>query len=82
MEEDQEPSSTSNGHVFEMSEDYKFLTPERVRRRLKQIKYDGDPDLHPIRSDECAFLVRALYQFAVKVNEQVSTTIVMLGYFC
>lgn len=56
-----------------MSNDFKFLTPERVRSRIKNIKYEGDPDLHPIRSTENAFLVRTLYQIALKINESVST---------
>ncbi|XP_060529009.1 sphingomyelin phosphodiesterase 4 isoform X2 [Cylas formicarius] len=50
-----------------------MLTPERVRSRLKTIKYEGDPDLLPIRSDECAFLVRTLYQVSLKINENFGT---------
>ncbi|XP_050310724.1 sphingomyelin phosphodiesterase 4 [Anthonomus grandis grandis] len=76
--EEPETSTISNGNGFEMSNDFKFLTPEKVRSRLKTIKYDGDPDLLPIRSDECTFLVRALYQFAQKVNENFGQTFYQL----
>uniref|UniRef100_A0A6P7GG23 Sphingomyelin phosphodiesterase 4 n=1 Tax=Diabrotica virgifera virgifera TaxID=50390 RepID=A0A6P7GG23_DIAVI len=51
------------------SNDYKFLTPERIRARVKNIKYEGDPDLRPIQSYENAFLVRTLYQISQKLNE-------------
>ncbi|XP_072391535.1 sphingomyelin phosphodiesterase 4 [Diabrotica undecimpunctata] len=51
------------------SNDYLFLTPERIRARVKNIKYEGDPDLRPIQSYENAFLVRTLYQISQKLNE-------------
>jgi hypothetical protein len=38
----------------------------------KHIKYEGDPDLQPIKSTENAFLVRLLHQVACKLNEMVS----------
>ncbi|XP_066260835.1 sphingomyelin phosphodiesterase 4 isoform X1 [Euwallacea similis] len=78
MSEDQEPVLASNGNGFEMLNDFKFLTPEKVRSRLKTIRYDGDPDLHPIRSDESAFLVRTLYQLALKINENFGQTFYQL----
>ncbi|KAF7277955.1 hypothetical protein GWI33_009070 [Rhynchophorus ferrugineus] len=68
-EDEAETTMISNGNGFEISQDFKFLTPDKVRTRLKTIKYDGDPDLLPIRSDECAFLVRMLYQLALYINE-------------
>lgn len=49
-----------------------LLTPEKVKERLKILKYDGDPDLHPIRTHENQFLVRSLYKLSVKINEDVS----------
>nr|CAI5857292.1 unnamed protein product [Callosobruchus analis] len=67
--EPESPSLTLNNNSFDMSNDFKFLTPERVRERIKQIKYDGDPDLHPIRSTENPFLVRLLYQISSKIND-------------
>ncbi|XP_019762262.2 sphingomyelin phosphodiesterase 4 isoform X1 [Dendroctonus ponderosae] len=73
-----EPVPTSNGNEFEMSGDFKFLTPEKVRQRLKTIRYDGDPDLEPIKSTECTFMVRALYQLATKVNENFGPTFYQL----
>ncbi|XP_023023938.2 sphingomyelin phosphodiesterase 4 isoform X1 [Leptinotarsa decemlineata] len=67
----EEPTSPSacTTNTFDMSDNYKFLTPKMVRTRIKNLKYDGNPDLHPIRSTENAFLVRTLYQIASKVNE-------------
>lgn len=47
-------------------------TPNGCRIRLRNIKYEGDPDLHPIRSYENAFLVRTLYYLAQKINTIVS----------
>lgn len=64
-------ANTSNGNGLDMNKDFKFLTPERVRERIKHIRYDGDPDLHPVRSTEFALLVRILYELAVFINEKV-----------
>lgn len=47
------------------------LTPKGVWMRRKNVKYQGDPDLYPIRSDENAFLVRMLYNIAQKINSTV-----------
>ncbi|KAJ8917730.1 hypothetical protein NQ315_005179 [Exocentrus adspersus] len=69
-EREPEPAVSPATSGFDMSNDYKFLTPERVRSRIKNIKYEGDPDLHPIRSTENTFLVRTLYQLALKINER------------
>lgn len=48
------------------------MTPEKVRQRIKNIKYDGDPDLHPIRTSENKFFIRTLYQISTKLNEKVN----------
>lgn len=48
-----------------------LLTPEKIKERIKKIKYEGDPDLHPIRSHESKFLVRVLYMLSSKLNEKV-----------
>ena len=42
------------------------------KERRKCIKYEGDPDLQPIKSTENAFLVRLLHQITSKLNEMVS----------
>lgn len=42
------------------------------KERRKCIKYEGDPDLQPIKTTENAFLVRVLYQVSSKLNEMVS----------
>ncbi|XP_022186537.2 sphingomyelin phosphodiesterase 4 isoform X2 [Nilaparvata lugens] len=38
------------------------------KKKQKEIKYEGDPDLQPIRSFENAILVRLLYQIALWIN--------------
>lgn len=48
-----------------------ILAPERIRERVKKIKYEGDPDLLPICSNENQFLVRVLYMLSSKLNEEV-----------
>lgn len=65
---------------LEISNDFKFLTPERVRERMKKIKYEGDPDLHPIRSTEITFLVRMFYQLSMYLNENVG--LISSFFFC
>lgn len=60
-------SSSFNSDNFQT-----LLTPEKVKERLKVLKYDGDPDLHPIRTHENQFLVRSLYKLSTKINEDVS----------
>ncbi|KAK9709081.1 Mitochondrial-associated sphingomyelin phosphodiesterase [Popillia japonica] len=47
-----------------------LLTPKRVMERKKTITYEGDPDLHPIRSNEFKLLVRMFYHWASKLNEK------------
>ncbi|XP_025835973.1 sphingomyelin phosphodiesterase 4 [Agrilus planipennis] len=47
-----------------------ILTPQRVRERVKNLRFEGDPDLQPIRSNENTFLVRILYQLSKKINEE------------
>lgn len=51
------------------------FSPTSVKIRAKNLKYQGDPDLHPIRSNENAFLVRVLYHLAQKINEMVSISL-------
>lgn len=54
-----------------MSDDVRLLTPERVRERVKHMKYEGNPDLMPITSFENGFLVTFLYDLSRKINEKV-----------
>jgi hypothetical protein len=49
-----------------------LLALQDWKERRKLIKYEGDPDLQPIKSTENAYLVRLLYQVASKLNEMVS----------
>ncbi|XP_023727269.1 sphingomyelin phosphodiesterase 4 isoform X8 [Cryptotermes secundus] len=46
-----------------------LLASRDWKERRKHIKYEGDPDLQPIKSTENAFLVRLLHQVASKLNE-------------
>ncbi|PSN42218.1 hypothetical protein C0J52_11255 [Blattella germanica] len=45
------------------------LAPREWKARRKHIKYEGDPDLEPIRTNENAFLVKLLYHITSKLNE-------------
>ncbi|EFA10294.2 Sphingomyelin phosphodiesterase 4-like Protein [Tribolium castaneum] len=72
--------TNSGSSGLEISNDFKFLTPERVRERMKKIKYEGDPDLHPIRTMEIAFLVRMLYQLSLQINENFRQKFCQLYY--
>nr|XP_022912671.1 sphingomyelin phosphodiesterase 4 [Onthophagus taurus] len=47
----------------------KLLTPEKVRERIYKMKFEGDPDLQAIRSDEVTLLVKMFYDCASKINE-------------
>jgi hypothetical protein len=49
-----------------------LLASRDWKERQKHIKYEGDPDLQPIKSTENAFLVRLLHQVASKLNEMVN----------
>lgn len=49
-----------------------LLASRDWKERRKCIKYEGDPDLQPIKSTENAFLVRLLHQITSKLNEMVS----------
>lgn len=68
-----EPLNTSNLSYL--------LTPERVRQRIKSVKYEGDPDLHPVRTTENKFLVKVLYMLASKLNENVSIRFTNIDYY-
>ncbi|XP_044271314.1 sphingomyelin phosphodiesterase 4 [Tribolium madens] len=72
--------TTSASSGLEISSDFKFLTPERVRERMKKIKYEGDPDLHPIRTTEISFLVRMLYQLSLQINSNFRQKFCQLYY--
>ena len=55
-----------------------LLASRDWKERRKRIKYEGDPDLQPIKSTENAFLVRLLYQITSKLNEMVSDSFYIL----
>lgn len=60
----------SSSGSFSISEDVRFLTPQRVWERVKRMKYEGDPDLMTISTYENTILVRMLYDISSKLNEQ------------
>lgn len=41
----------------------------QMRRNINCLKYTGDPELMPIQSNECKFLVRVFHHVSVKLNE-------------
>ena len=43
------------------------------------LKYEGDPDLQPIRSYECVFLARFFYQLCAYLNKTVSVMLKTLS---
>ncbi|KAF3422129.1 hypothetical protein E2986_00413 [Frieseomelitta varia] len=45
-----------------------FVSDQKDRQTCKYIEYMGDPELQPVRSNECAFLVRNLYKFCTYIN--------------
>ncbi|KAF5269701.1 hypothetical protein FQA39_LY08624 [Lamprigera yunnana] len=57
-----------------------LLTPQKVRERIKKIKYEGDPDLQPIQSYEVKFLVRLLYQLSSKINGDFGNEMQLIYY--
>jgi len=77
----QQAFDDSGANVTALTNDINtLLTPQRVRERVKSIKYEGNPDLHPIRSDEVKVLVRLLYQLSLKINEDFGPQICDLYY--
>lgn len=48
--------------------------------RKFEISYQGDPDLQPIRSYECAFLVRLLYSISSFINARFSSVMLSTYY--
>lgn len=69
-----------------------FVPDQKDRQTCKYIEYMGDPELQPVRSNECAFLVRNLYKLCTYINVKVNMYLRILGieslsfvifdYFC
>ncbi|GJQ83344.1 hypothetical protein Trydic_g18129 [Trypoxylus dichotomus] len=57
-----------------------LLTPKQVMERKKKIRYEGDPDLYPVRSNEFKLLVRMFYHWSTKINERDLPLIAQLYY--
>ncbi|XP_076627571.1 sphingomyelin phosphodiesterase 4 isoform X2 [Colletes latitarsis] len=45
-----------------------FVPIQKDRQSCQYIEYMGDPELQPVRSNECAFLVRHFYKLCAYVN--------------
>lgn len=45
-----------------------FVPIQKDRQTCQYIEYMGDPELQPVRSNECAFLVRNLYKLSSYIN--------------
>ncbi|KAK1133969.1 hypothetical protein K0M31_011755 [Melipona bicolor] len=45
-----------------------FVPDQKDRQTCKYIEYMGDPELQPVRSNECAFLVKNLYKLCTYIN--------------
>ncbi|CAK9809971.1 Sphingomyelin phosphodiesterase 4 [Anthophora plagiata] len=45
-----------------------FVPIQKDRQTCQYIEYMGDPELQPVRSNECAFLVRNLYRLCTYIN--------------
>ncbi|XP_076184127.1 sphingomyelin phosphodiesterase 4 [Ptiloglossa arizonensis] len=45
-----------------------FVPIQKDRQTCQYIEYMGDPELQPVRSNECAFLVRNLYKLCTYIN--------------
>lgn len=48
-----------------------FVPLQEDRQTCRYIEYMGDPELQPIRSNECAFLVRNFYKLCCYINLKV-----------
>ncbi|XP_075220437.1 sphingomyelin phosphodiesterase 4-like isoform X2 [Lycorma delicatula] len=58
-------NSSSFANTSNMKQDIRRID---YKRNMKDVKYDGDPDLQPIKSFENAFLVRALYHISSYIS--------------
>ncbi|XP_031849675.1 sphingomyelin phosphodiesterase 4 [Nomia melanderi] len=47
-----------------------FVPIQKNRQTCQYIEYLGDPELQPVRSDECTFLVRFLYKQCSYINQK------------
>lgn len=45
-----------------------FVPDQKDRQTCKYIEYMGDPELQPVRSNECTFLVKNLYKLCTYIN--------------
>lgn len=47
-----------------------FVRSQEERHQFHYIEYMGDPEMQPVRSNECAFLVRNLYKICEIINSK------------
>ncbi|XP_034951732.1 sphingomyelin phosphodiesterase 4 [Chelonus insularis] len=55
-----------------------FVPIQNERQNCRYIEYMGDPELQPVRTNECAFLVRQLYRFCEIINHKYEAEITTL----
>ncbi|XP_029664272.1 sphingomyelin phosphodiesterase 4 [Formica exsecta] len=55
-----------------------FVPLQEDRQTCRYIEYMGDPELQPIRSNECAFLVRNFYKLCCYINLKYRREIIAL----
>lgn len=55
-----------------------FVPLQKDRQTCRYIEYMGDPELQPIRTNECAFLVRSLYKLCCYINFKYRREIIRL----
>ncbi|XP_012542626.1 sphingomyelin phosphodiesterase 4 [Monomorium pharaonis] len=53
---------------FDSSRPGTFVPLQEGRQTCRYIEYMGDPELQPVRSNECAFLVRNFYKLCCYIN--------------
>ncbi|KAG7198867.1 hypothetical protein KM043_015693 [Ampulex compressa] len=53
-----------------------FVPIQEGRQTCRYVEYLGDPELQPVRSNECAFLVRSLYALCCHINHKYREEIV------
>ncbi|XP_020299400.1 sphingomyelin phosphodiesterase 4 [Pseudomyrmex gracilis] len=55
---------------FDSNKPGTFVPLQEGRQTCRYIEYMGDPELQPVRTNECAFLVRNFYKFCCYINRK------------
>lgn len=65
---------------FDSSRPGTFVPLQEGRQTCRYIEYMGDPELQPVRTNECAFLVRNFYKLCYYINFKVLYIIILLFF--